>query len=158
MSRFDICFKHVIGLEGGYVNHPHDPGGETMWGITRRDHPGAWVLGRPTLEQAKDIYRTKYWRPAGCEELPEGYDLVVFDAAINQGVRPSVMLLQRALNVDTDGHVGPETITAARLAGSEGIARCLAERALRYAQTRGFDRFGLGWLKRTYLIAMEVGA
>lgn len=158
MNRFDYCFGVVVGHEGGYVNDPHDPGGETIWGITRRDHPEAWANGRPTVEQAKAIYLRHYWTPAGCEDLPEGYDLAIFDSAINQGVRPAAMMLQKALGVTIDGDVGPQTVKAAQEQGKEGLARCLAERALRYAQTRGFDRFGLGWLKRTYLIAIEIGS
>ena len=153
--NFDKCFDIVVGHEGAYSNDAQDPGGETMWGITRRDHPGAWLEGRPTIEQAREIYRKQYWLPAGCNELPDGYDLVVFDSAINQGVKPASMMLQSALRVTIDGDVGPQTIAAAKAAGREGIALTLAERALRYSQTRGFDRFGKGWLKRTYLIAME---
>lgn len=154
--NFDKCFDIVVGHEGSYSHDSHDPGGETMYGITRRDHPGAWAQGRPTIEQAKEIYRKQYWVPAGCDILPDGYDLAVFDMAINQGNQPAVMSLQKALGVTIDGKVGPQTAGAARVAGKEGLALFLAERALRYAQTRGFDRYGRGWLKRTYLIAMEV--
>jgi len=153
--NFDKCFDIVVGHEGSYSNDSQDPGGETMWGVTRRDHPGAWAQGRPTLEQAREIYRKQYWLPAGCNDLPDGYDLVVFDSAINQGVRPAVMMMQSALRVTIDGDAGPLTVAAALAAGREGLALTLAERALRYSQTRGFDRFGKGWLKRTYLIAME---
>lgn len=156
MSRFDACFEFVVGAEGGYVNDPNDPGGETIWGITRRDHPEAWAQGRPTIEAAKAIYRKQYWDVVRGDDWPEGYDLAVFDAAINQGTGPAVMMAQKALGVTIDGKAGPQTVSAARAAGREGIALCLAERALRYAQTRGFDRYGKGWLKRTYLLAMEV--
>lgn len=155
MSRFDECFNVVVGHEGGYVNDPHDPGGETMFGITRRDHPDAFANGPPSIETAKTIYRNDYWTPAGCDKLPAPYDLLVFDAAINQGILPAVSMMQKALGVSPDGRVGPVTIAACQSAGAEGPALVLSERALRYAQTRGFDRYGRGWLKRTYLIAME---
>lgn len=155
MSRFDECFQHVVGIEGGYVNDPHDPGGETIWGIARRYHPDAWRNGPPTLEQAKAIYRNDYWTPAGCDRLPQPYDLIVFDGSVNQGIRPTIRGMQTALRVDPDGHLGPITIAAAQVAGLEGVALVLAERALRYAQTRGFDRYGKGWLKREFLIAMH---
>ena len=62
--------------------------------------------------------------------------------------------MQKALGVDVDGRVGPITIAAARTAGDEQVALALAHRALRYSQTHGFARYGLGWLKRTYLVAM----
>jgi lysozyme family protein len=155
-ENFERCFDAVVGHEGGYVDDPHDPGGETIWGITRRDHPGAWAQGRPTIEQAREIYRKQYWAPAGCNELPRGFDLACFDQAVNQGVRPAVMDMQKALGVTIDGFVGPQTVGASASAGREALALYLAERALRYTQTGGFDRYGRGWLKRTYLIAMEV--
>lgn len=154
MTRFERCFALVIGAEGGYVNDLHDPGGETMYGITRRDHPDLWAEGRPTLEQAQDRYERDYWRKAGCDRLPQPWDLLVFDAAVNQGIFPAVQAIQKALRVEPDGRIGPMTIAAATAATQEQVALALAHRALRYARTNGFERFGLGWLKRTYLIAM----
>ena len=156
MSRFNECFEHVVGIEGGYVNDSFDPGGETIYGITRRDHPGAWANGRPSLEAARSIYEEQYWRKAGCDRLPEPYDLLVFDTAVNQGIFPAVTLLQQALGVrPVDGRVGPVTIAACQTADKERPALMLAKRAARYAKTHGFERYGEGWLKRTYLIAME---
>lgn len=154
MSRFAFCFEHVIGAEGGYVNDPQDPGGATIYGITRRDHPDLWLDGPPTLEQAQDRYERDYWLKAGCDKLPAPWDLLVFDMAVNQGIFPAVTAMQKAIGAEADGRVGPMTISAAKMAGDEQIAMALAYRALRYAQTRGFERYGLGWLKRTYLVAM----
>jgi len=130
--NWERCFDIVVGHEGGYVNDPHDPGGETIWGITKRDHPGAWANGRPTLEMAREIYRKQYWIPAGCDDLPDGYDLLTFDSAVNQGVRPAVLMLQKALRVKIDGVVGPQTVMAAQSTGREGMALALSERAHRY--------------------------
>lgn len=155
MDRFDHCFQIVIGTEGGYVNDPNDPGGETIYGITRRDHADLWVLGRPTLEQAKQRYREQYWERAGCHKLPAPWDLLVFDMGVNQGNLPAVRTIQTALRIPADGIVGPQTIGACKRATREDVAMALAHRALRYAQTRGFAGYGLGWLKRTYLIAMD---
>jgi lysozyme family protein len=154
-TRFDICFEHTVGLEGGYVNDPHDPGGETMWGITRRDHPDLWLKGVPTIEQAKQRYYEQYWLPPQCDKLAAPFDMLVFDAAVNQGIRPAVRIVQRALDLVDDGIVGPKTIAACRAANVEQVAMALAQRARAYAITRGFDRFGLGWLKRTYIIAIK---
>jgi lysozyme family protein len=155
MSRFEECFKHVILAEGGYVNDPSDPGGRTQFGITQRDHPDLWLNGPPTIEQAQDRYEQQYWKAAGCDKLPPPFDLLVFDAAVNQGIFPAVTAVQKGLGVDADGRVGPRTIAACKAADKEKVALALAHRALRYAQTRGFDRYGIGWLKRTYLVAME---
>jgi lysozyme family protein len=154
--RFEECFEIVVGHEGGYVNDLNDPGGETIYGITRRDHPDLWILGRPTLEQAQARYEQQYWNAAGCDKLPKPWDLLVFDAAVNQGIIPAVMTIQKALGLTADGRVGPQTIAACTSANKEQVALALAHRSLRYAQTRGFDRYGLGWLKRTYLIAMSI--
>lgn len=153
MNRFDYCFAHVVGLEGGYVNDPHDPGGETIYGITKRDHPDLWANGRPTLEQAQARYRAEYWDACRCDSLPNPYDLIVFDAAVNQGPVQAVMMLQKALRLTPDGQVGPLTIAGCQNAGKEGPALVLTERAMRYIGTRNFDRFGRGWLKRLFLVA-----
>lgn len=157
MNRFDFCFDAVVGHEGGYVNDPADPGGETMYGITRRDHPDLWLNGPPTLEMAKSRYYDRYWLAAGCDQLPGPWDLLVFDAAVNQGIFPAAKAVQEALGVVADGRIGPVTVAAAQRAGKEQVALALAHRSLRYAQTNGFARYGLGWLKRTYLIAMAAG-
>lgn len=156
MSRFDDCFQFVIGSEGHYSNDSHDVGGETMFGITRRDHPSAWLTGPPSLDVAKEIYRAEYWNACGCDKMPEPWDLLIFDAAVNMGRYSGVMLAQKALGVVEDGRVGPVTVAAAKNANEEQVAMCLAYRAVRYATTHGFDRFGRGWLKRTYLLAMSI--
>jgi lysozyme family protein len=153
---FDKAFEHVVGVEGGYVNHPNDPGGETIYGITRRDHPQAWVNGRPTLEQAKVIYRDQYWRPVKADDLPWPVARFVFDAAVNQGVGTATRLLQKTLGVAQDGIIGNNTLAAIRRSNPvELCALYLADRALRYTGTRNFDVFGRGWLKRLFVISME---
>lgn len=153
---FDKAFEHVVGVEGGYVNDPHDPGGETIYGITRRDHPEVWTTGRPTLEEAKEIYRHSYWTPARCNELPWPLALFVFDAAVNHGVITAVKLLQKTLGTVQDGVLGKNTLTAlkARPQG-ELCALYLADRAIRYTGTRNFDHFGRGWMRRLFQIAMD---
>lgn len=153
---FDKAFEHVIGVEGGYVNDPRDPGGETIYGITRRDHPVAWEAGTPTLEQAKAIYKSHYWNPVKADELPWPLALFVFDAAVNQGAGTAVKLLQKALGVAQDGILGQQTLAAVKKANaSELCGLYLADRALRYTGTRNFDVYGRGWFKRMFLIAME---
>lgn len=153
---FDKAFEHVVGVEGGYVNHPNDPGGETIYGITRRDHPQAWANGRPTIDQAKAIYRDQYWRPVKADDLPWPLAMFVFDAAVNQGVGTATRLLQKTLGVAQDGIIGNNTLAAIRRSNPvELCALYLADRALRYTGTRNFDVFGRGWLKRLFVISME---
>lgn len=83
--NFDEAFKIVIGHEGGYANDPKDPGGETKYGIAKKFHPGLDIKNL-TLDEAKEIYRSEYWEPAGCNGLPYPEDLIVFDTAVNMGV------------------------------------------------------------------------
>lgn len=83
-ENFDECVKFVISLEGGYVNDPNDPGGETKYGIAKRYHSKEDIKNL-TIERAKEIYKEEYWGPAGCDNLPNLYDLVVFDTAVQYG-------------------------------------------------------------------------
>lgn len=153
---FDKAFEHVVGLEGGYVNDPRDPGGETIYGITRRDHPIAWEQGPPSIEQAKAIYQSHYWLPVKADELPWPLAMFVFDAAVNQGPGTAIKLLQKALGTVQDGILGPNTMRAIRGANQKELCGLfLSHRALRYTGTRNFDVYGLGWLKRLFVIAME---
>lgn len=154
MHNFDMAFDGVIGVEGGYVNDPNDPGGETKYGISKRAYPNENIQNM-TIERAKAIYRRDYWDTVKGDELPYHLDILVFDAAVNQGVIPAIKMLQKALNVAQDGVIGRDTMTKARNAGKEHCALFMAERALRYIGTRNFDRYGRGWLKRLFIVAFE---
>lgn len=154
MNNFDMAFAGVIGVEGGYVNDPNDPGGETKYGISKRAYPNESIAAL-TLDRAKAIYRRDYWDAVKGDELPYHMDILVFDAAVNQGVIPAVKMLQHALSVAQDGILGRDTMTKARNAGKEQCALFMADRAMRYIGTRNFDRYGRGWLKRLFMVAFE---
>lgn len=155
MSDFDRAFALVIGAEGGYVNDPRDPGGETKYGITKRQYPGADIKNL-TIEGAKTIYAADYWLPAKCDKLPWPLSAMVFDTAVNQGGGTALKLLQRALGVPQDGVIGNNTMLAiGRADQKELCAMFLAERALRYTGTRNFDIYGRGWIKRMFRLVME---
>lgn len=154
---FDKAFQHIINAEGGYVNHPDDPGGETKYGITKRDHPHLDIKNL-TVADAKAIYKQNYWLAARCDDLPWPLSLYVFDAAVNQGPGTAVRLLQKSLGVAQDGVIGNNTRMAIQRADQDELsAMYLADRALRYTGTRNFDIFGRGWLKRLFLLAMTGG-
>lgn len=156
VKYFDLAFEHVVGLEGGYVNDPRDPGGETKFGITKRDHPQENIRNL-TLGRAKEIYFKEYWAPVRASELPWPLARLVFDSAVNQGVATSVKLLQKAAGVLPDGVVGPKTLAAVERAElGELCALFLAERGLKYMRTANFSIYGRGWLKRLFKLAMEV--
>jgi len=110
-KNFDIIMAMVIGHEGGYVNDPRDPGGETNWGISKRSYPKVDIRNL-TRKEALAIYDRDYWVPTKCDDLPSGVDYAVFDAAINSGVRRSIQWLQDTVGVEADGKIGPITLSA----------------------------------------------
>ncbi len=155
-SRFSACLSVVLAHEGGFVDHPRDPGGATKYGITRATLGEA--LGRPAsradvksldLRQAEAIYRERYWLPLQADHLPVGLDLAVFDYCVNSGQRRAVTGLQRAVGVPPDGLIGPRTLAGARAADRRAAIRSLC--AGRLAFLRGLKEwpvFGRGWRRR----------
>lgn len=168
-DRFLACLAVTLRHEGGFVNDPQDPGGATNLGITI-DTLGDWRGKRATpedvraltLDEAREIYRARYWNRARCDDLPPGLDLMAFDCTVNPGTSAGPRLLQQAVAVRADGAVGPVTIAAAREADVvEAINRMAALRAEYYRSRPGFPRFGKGWLRRTEdvrLAALEMAA
>src|SRR5436190_507025 len=155
-SSYDEALRRVLVHEGGYSNHPSDPGGPTNWGITIHDARAYWktaataadVRSMP-VEVAKDIYRSKYWDAMRCDDLPAGVDYAVFDYGVNSGIGRAVRVLQRLVGTDVDGEIGPNTIAAtARTAAVKLINQICDERLafLQGLETRGV--FGTGWGRR----------
>lgn len=129
MSFFDAAFAIVVGIEGGYVNDPADPGGETRFGISKRQYPQIDIASL-TLDQAKALYLRDYWSVCRCDELPWDMALAVFDCAVNQG--PG---------------------TAERIhASAKTLIEFQAERAVIYAKLATFPEFGRGWMRRLFAI------
>jgi lysozyme family protein len=146
--NFVDAFKVVIGHEGGYVNNPDDPGGETKYGISKRAYPGVDIAGL-TLDDARAIYEQDYWIPVRGDELPDAIALNVFDAAVNHGVRNAVRILQGALGVGVDGIMGPITFKAAwRVNPLIAAIRFNAARLEFYTTLQTFNSFGRGWVRR----------
>lgn len=125
---FDRALVITLGFEGGYSNHPDDPGGETNYGVTQGTYNGyrdSKKIPRQsvkfiTQDEVDDIYYHSYWIPAYCPILDSFYPsiaLAVFDTAVNCGVVTAVKILQRAVGVDDDGIIGPRTIYAIRRNG-----------------------------------------
>jgi lysozyme family protein len=165
VSDFDKGFELVVGVEGGYESPENaiknkDPGGETNFGISKRQYPNEDIKNM-TLDRAKLIYKRDYWDVVKCEQLPFPLNIFVFDSAVNQGCDKKAnfaaqKLLQKTLNLPMDGIIGMQTIQKAQSANIETCALYMADRALRYTGTRNFDVSGRGWLKRLFLIALEV--
>lgn len=154
-ANFDKAFVAIIGAEGGYVNDPRDPGGETKFGISKRSYPKE-DIPNVTLDRAKAIYFQDFWTPVRGDDLPWPLSLFVFDAAVNQNPTVAVKLLQKAAGVAQDGSLGPKSIRAiAKADKHELCALFMADRALRYTGTRNFDIYGRGWLARLFRVAIK---
>jgi lysozyme family protein len=148
MSTFDQLIERVLTHEGGYVNHPEDPGGETKFGIAKRSYPGVDIknLTRP---QAIEIYRADFWNRVQGDQLPRAFVFQALDAAVNHGVENAVRWMQRAAKVADDGHIGPMTLAAIGRADTADLVLLFnAERQEFYTKLSTFDVFGRGWIRR----------
>lgn len=155
MSAFDRAVAIVLQHEGGYVNDPRDPGGETRYGISKRAYPGEDIAGL-TIERAKEIYRRDYWNRVRGDELPEALAIALFDYAVNSGVSTAVWALQRVVGVPSDGIIGPKTLAAIRpLKASDCVVNLQAERMVFLARLPTFADFGRGWTRRVISVAVE---
>lgn len=149
---FDEAFERLIGHEGGYVNHPNDPGGETNWGITRRVARSEGYTGSMRdmpRSTAKEIYRRAYWHRAKADQYDPAIGFQVFDAAVNHGIGQAIRFLQRAVGVADDGAVGPVTLRAVnRHTTSYVLSHFNAERLEFYTKLSTWPTFGKGWVRR----------
>ena len=157
LVNFDDIIEVVLHHEGGYVNDPDDPGGETNFGIAKRSHPDVDIANL-TKDGAKEIYKEHYWDRNKVEDLPEDLRHIYFDMCVNQGRGRAVKIMQRAANAKgadlvVDGGMGPKTI--ASMDGVE-LQRVRAYRVKYYADlvTRkpDLEKFYFGWFRR----ALEV--
>ncbi len=152
MKTFDAAFKELIGHEGGYSNHPDDPGGETMYGVTlrvARAHGYAGPMRQLPLAEAKRIAKIAYWDAVRGDEMPAELDFQLFDTAYNSGPERAVMLLQRALGVGEDGKLGPKTMAAIVIQHGPALtARFNGHRLLFFTDIKNWGSFGKGWARR----------
>ena len=156
-KNFRDCLDLVLKHEGGYIDHPKDPGGRTNFGVTQRVWE-EWV-GHPVTEKdmreltpeiVAPMYEMRYWRTSYCEKLPRGLDLLVFSMAVNAGAGRSVKLLQDAIGVLPDGVIGPNTMAKINEANVETLIDKFSEaRTAYYKGLKLFPVFGRGWLNRT---------
>jgi len=149
---FATAVKHVLLSEGGFTDHPLDPGRETMYGITKAVAKEAGYTGdmrQLPVDLAKKIYKAQYWDKIRADELPPAIRYAVFDAAVNSGIRQSTIWLQRALKVTDDGVIGPKTLAAAHAAQPDALRmRILAQRLRFLTNLNTFSAFGRGWTRR----------
>lgn len=152
MSNFDSFFNRLMKHEGGYVNHPKDPGGETMWGVTKRvaqAHGYNGPMRQLPKATAQKIAEKSYWQAIHGDELPRAVAWQLVDAAYNHGNRQAVKFLQRAIGASADGLIGPRTLAAVKSMDQNDILlKFNAERLEFYANLGTFLAFGRGWTRR----------
>ena len=155
-KNFKRSLKHVLVHEGGWADHPKDPGGATMKGVTlmtfRRyfgEDQSKTALRNITDAQLGKIYRSGYWDKCHCDELPAGIDYAVFDAAVNSGPGRSVKWLQAAVGAKQDGGIGPKTLAKVAEHDTIEIAESICDRRLAFLRSLdNWSTFGKGWGRR----------
>lgn len=148
--------KHIFPDEGGYTNHPSDPGGPTNWGITIGDARTYWNpnataadVRRMPKEVAYDIYRKRYAEVLQYDRLPAGVDYAILDYGINSGVSRAAKVLQRILKVEADGKIGLVTLQAATKANRRWLINSIYDERTAFLKLlKTFPIFGAGWMRR----------
>lgn len=168
--NFDVAFEELLVHEGGFVDHPNDPGGATKYGISLRWFRSA-VSSAATVasikaltpEKARALYHDHWWKRYKYDQLPEAIARKVFDTSVNMGAKRAHRLLQRAVwgacgkhnKIKDDGIIGPRTLKAVRNCDQGRLlASFRSEQAAYYriliAKRPKFKVFELGWLRRAY--------
>lgn len=158
--NFPKALKATLKHEGGFVNHPRDPGGMTNLGVTKKTYED-WVLHpvseqimrRLTVDHVKALYKVKYWDAVKGDDLPVGMDYCVFDFGVNSGPKRAARFLQALVGVEQDGVIGPRTLSALKqhikAVGVEGTIGAYQDRRLAFLKALPhWDAFGRGWSRR----------
>jgi len=152
-GNFKACLELVLKSEGGWVNNPNDPGGETNLGVTKRvweeyvGHP-VTTMKNLTPELVAPLYEQKYWRPCYGEILPRGLDFVTFSMGVNAGPGRAVKLLQSAIGCVPDGVIGPRTRELISVSNSATLIAKFSETRREYYKSLNKPVFEKGWLNR----------
>ena len=165
-SNWTKSFEQMLASEGGYVNHPSDPGGRTNLGVTQKVWE-EWV-GREsnekemralTPEMVAPLYKRKFWDACKCDDLPTGVDYLVFDFAVNAGPGRSAKILQTAVGVPADGAIGPITLAAVKAQDPvELIENFSQAKEDFYRSLSTFETFGKGWLNRVSAVKIKASS
>ena len=154
--NYDDCIVMLLHHEGGYVNHPKDPGGETNLGVTKRVYEewgGTKEMKDLTVEDVEPIYKKNYWDKIKGDDLPDGLDLCVFDFGVNAGPGRAAKFLQRMIGTTVDGGIGPMTLAKVNEYVKENtieetIEKYQSMRQEYYESLSTFETFGRGWTRR----------
>jgi lysozyme family protein len=160
-ENFEYALSLTLGYEGGWSNHPKDPGGATNMGVTigtlkrlRIDVDGDGDSDIADLRKLRPmdvekVYRAFYWDAVRADLLPSGVDLAVFDFAVNSGPAQAAKALQRAVGVTPDGDIGPRTLAALAYNDASNLVSAITEKRMRFLRSlKTWPTFGKGWARR----------
>jgi lysozyme family protein len=155
-KNYEESLRRVLQHEGHYSNHPNDPGGPTNFGITLADYrryinPVATALDvrMMGINDAKKIYRTRYWDIQHCDRMPSGVDYCMFDYGVNSGVGRSQKVIQRILKVTVDGIIGAKTLAALNAQDPQFVVLAICRERMGFLRAlRTWPVFGRGWFRR----------
>jgi len=171
MARFEDSIDYILAHEGGYVDHPSDPGGATFFGISLRflkatgtdiDGDGdidAADVSALTMAQVHDLYRSEFWDRVKLDKI-ESQPLAtkIMDMIVNMGIRQGVKLAQRSCKalgepLRIDGKLGPKTRSALNGGDPVAILDGIRDEAAKFYQSLAEKRpelevFLKGWLRR----------
>lgn len=156
-SNFDAALAAVLAHEGGYVNHPADPGGATNRGVTQATYD-VWRVDHQlpkrsvkhiTPAEVMALYKRRYWDAVSGDQLPSGLDYCLFDFAVNSGPKRAATYLQRVLGVMDDGKIGPQTLDAAEVVPAKDLIEGVCNLRLAFMKKQPtWPHFGKGWSRR----------
>ena len=155
-TNFEKCLEHLLRSEGGYSDHPQDPGGRTNLGVTQAVWED-WIdravsedeMKALTPNKVAPLYREMYWDRIKADKLPSGVDYVVFDAAVNSGVSRAAKWLQTTVGAVPDGAIGEQTLKQVLLTNPLMIIDKYSAIRLEFLKGRStWPTFGKGWERR----------
>ena len=154
---YDESLRRLLADEGGYSNHSSDPGGPTNFGITIIDYR-KYVKSNATaadvramkVEEAKRIYREKYWDAMRCDDLPAGFDYCVFDYGVNSGIGRAGKVMRRVMGLPDDSSVVTDAVVqAAAKRDPKSLIAAICDERLRFLKSlKTWPVFGNGWGRR----------
>lgn len=159
-ENFDKAFLETLKHEGGFVNHPRDPGGMTNLGVTKRvweDYTGRQAseadMRALTPEKVKPLYRERYWDRVRGDDLPSGVDFAIYDFAVNSGPVRAVRFAQKIVGATQDGAMGPKTLAKIKqycdAMGDDDFIQAYTDARMDFLQGLStFNTFGRGWTRR----------
>ena len=155
-NNFDHCLEIILHHEGGYVNHPKDPGGETNLGVTKRvyeEHGGTKDMKDLTFEDVAPIYKKSYWDRVKGDDLHPALALCIFDFGVNAGTGRAAKFIQKIVGTAVDGGIGPNSLKKidayVEKHGIEDVVKTYqSDRQKYYEKLKHFKTFGRGWTRR----------